>query len=79
MGAGIAQVSIDKGMHVTLKDMAQGGLTKGQQQVEKGFKTQVSKKKLTRSVTQPARASPPVSVIYIVVTMALIIICICFL
>lgn len=48
MGAGIAQVSIDKGMHTILKDMSQEGLSRGQLQVENGLKTQVKKKKLTQ-------------------------------
>ena len=48
MGAGIAHVSVDKGMNVILKDMAQGGLTRGQQQIEKGFKDAVKKKKMSR-------------------------------
>ena len=46
MGAGIAQVSIDKGMHTILKDMAPDGLARGQLQVEKGLKDAVKKKKL---------------------------------
>ncbi len=36
MGAGIAQVSIAKGMNVILKDVAAEGLTHGVQNVEKG-------------------------------------------
>lgn len=47
MGAGVAQVSIDKGYKVILKDMAQEGLTRGQQQIEKGFKDAVKKKKMS--------------------------------
>lgn len=37
MGAGIAQVSVDKGMKTILKDTAQKGLDRGQQQVFKGY------------------------------------------
>jgi enoyl-CoA hydratase/long-chain 3-hydroxyacyl-CoA dehydrogenase len=48
MGAGIAQVSIDKGMHTILKDMSPEGLGRGQLQVEKGLKDQVKKKKLSQ-------------------------------
>ena len=47
MGAGIAQVSIDKGYQVIMKDMSQEGLTRGQQQIEKGFKDAAKKKKIT--------------------------------
>jgi len=47
MGAGVAQVSIDKGFQVIMKDMSQEGLTRGQQQIEKGFKDAVRKKKIT--------------------------------
>lgn len=36
MGAGIAQVSIDKGVHTILKDTTVEGLARGQQQVYKG-------------------------------------------
>lgn len=36
MGAGIAQVSVDKGIKTILKDTAQKGLDRGQQQVYKG-------------------------------------------
>jgi len=48
MGAGIAQVSIDKGMVTALKDVAMPGLMRGQQQVEQGLKDQVRKKKITQ-------------------------------
>jgi len=47
MGAGIAQVSIDKGYHVILKDMAAPGLIRGTQQIEAGLKTAVKKKKIS--------------------------------
>ncbi|XP_013410678.1 trifunctional enzyme subunit alpha, mitochondrial [Lingula anatina] len=47
MGAGIAEVSIDKGYHITMKDMAQSGLNRGVLQVEKCIQTMVKKKKIT--------------------------------
>ncbi|XP_009082599.1 PREDICTED: trifunctional enzyme subunit alpha, mitochondrial, partial [Acanthisitta chloris] len=47
MGAGIAQVSVDKGMRTILKDTAQKGLDRGQQQVFKGLSGKVKKKSLT--------------------------------
>ena len=47
MGAGIAQVSIDKGMNVILKDMNLKGLGLGQEQIRKGLDSQVKKKKIT--------------------------------
>lgn len=37
MGAGIAQVSVDKGLKTILKDTTQQGLDRGQQQVYKGY------------------------------------------
>lgn len=37
MGAGIAQVSVDKGIKTILKDTTQKGLDRGQQQVYKGY------------------------------------------
>ena len=48
MGAGICQVSVDKGYHVIMKDMAVPGLGRGQQQIRKGLDTSVKKKKITR-------------------------------
>lgn len=37
MGAGIAQVTVDKGVHTILKDTTLTGLARGQQQVFKGW------------------------------------------
>lgn len=37
MGAGIAQVTVDKGIHTILKDTTLEGLNRGQQQVYKGW------------------------------------------
>lgn len=36
MGAGIAQVTVDKGLSTILKDTTVAGLTRGQEQVYKG-------------------------------------------
>lgn len=47
MGAGIAQVSVDKGMKTLLKDTTVTGLGRGQQQVFKGLNDKVKKKALT--------------------------------
>uniref|UniRef100_A0A131XJK8 Trifunctional enzyme subunit alpha, mitochondrial n=1 Tax=Hyalomma excavatum TaxID=257692 RepID=A0A131XJK8_9ACAR len=47
MGAGIAQVSVDKGWSVVLKDTAQKGLSRGEQQVRKGLDEGVKKKRLS--------------------------------
>ncbi|KAM6220767.1 trifunctional enzyme subunit alpha, mitochondrial [Rhynchocyon petersi] len=47
MGAGIAQVSVDKGLKTILKDAAVAGLSRGQQQVFKGLDDKVKKKALT--------------------------------
>ncbi|XP_036922657.1 trifunctional enzyme subunit alpha, mitochondrial [Sturnira hondurensis] len=47
MGAGIAQVSVDKGIKTMLKDATLGGLSRGQQQVFKGLNDKVKKKALT--------------------------------
>ncbi|XP_042307592.1 trifunctional enzyme subunit alpha, mitochondrial isoform X2 [Sceloporus undulatus] len=47
MGAGIAQVSVDKGLTTILKDTALEGLSRGQQQVYKGLNDKVKKKSLT--------------------------------
>ena len=48
MGAGIVQVSVDKGMKTIMKDMDQKGLVRGQLQIENGLKTAVKKKKYTQ-------------------------------
>uniref|UniRef100_I3N8S7 Trifunctional enzyme subunit alpha, mitochondrial n=1 Tax=Ictidomys tridecemlineatus TaxID=43179 RepID=I3N8S7_ICTTR len=47
MGAGIAQVSVDKGLKTLLKDTTVAGLGRGQQQVFKGLNDKVKKKSLT--------------------------------
>jgi len=47
MGAGIVQVSIDKGLPTVMKDTASAGLYRGQEQIEKALKEAVKKKKLT--------------------------------
>ena len=36
MGAGVAQVTVDKGIHTILKDTTVPGLARGEQQVYKG-------------------------------------------
>ena len=51
MGAGIAQVSIDKGINVILKDVTVQGIARGEEQIQKGLDTKVKRKKLTRYVT----------------------------
>ena len=51
MGAGIVEVSIDKGYETMLKDMSMAELSRGQQQVEKGLATAVKKRKITTYVT----------------------------
>ncbi|KAM9495963.1 hydroxyacyl-CoA dehydrogenase trifunctional multienzyme complex subunit alpha a [Clarias gariepinus] len=47
MGAGIAQVTVDKGVATILKDTALDGLSRGQQQVFKGLNDRVKKKSMT--------------------------------
>ncbi|RXG73559.1 Trifunctional enzyme subunit alpha, mitochondrial [Armadillidium vulgare] len=47
MGAGIAQVSIDKGYRTILKDMNEQGINRGVNQVQEGIKTSVKRKKIT--------------------------------
>lgn len=45
MGAGIVQVSVDKGYDVIMKDTNQAGLSRGINQIQKGMETAVKKKK----------------------------------
>ena len=47
MGAGIAQVSVDKGMDVILKDMNPDGVARGLQQIQKGINTKVKRKRIS--------------------------------
>lgn len=47
MGAGVAQVSVDKGLKTILKDTTLPGLSRGQQQVYKGLNDKVKKRNLT--------------------------------
>lgn len=47
MGAGIAQVSVDKGVRTILKDTTESGLARGEQQVYKGLNDKTKKKNIT--------------------------------
>lgn len=47
MGAGIAQVSVDKGYNVLLKDATAKGLSRGQNQVYAGLDQAVKRKRMT--------------------------------
>nr|CAG4643738.1 EOG090X01G2 [Lepidurus arcticus] len=47
MGAGVAQVSIDRGMEVILKDTNVKGLARGQNQIRQALSKQVKRKKIT--------------------------------
>lgn len=50
MGAGIAQVSVDKGFEVFLKDATASGLSRGLNQVYGGLDKALKRKKITRFV-----------------------------
>uniref|UniRef100_A0A671Z218 Trifunctional enzyme subunit alpha, mitochondrial n=1 Tax=Sparus aurata TaxID=8175 RepID=A0A671Z218_SPAAU len=47
MGAGIAQVTVDKGVHTILKDTTVDGLARGEQQVYKGLNDKTKKRNIT--------------------------------
>ena len=47
MGAGIVQVSVDKGYEVIMKDASEAGLSRGIGQVQKGLDTAVNRKRIT--------------------------------
>jgi len=51
MGAGIAQVSVDKGFQIVMKDATAKGLSRGQNQVSSGLDKAVKRKKITRLET----------------------------
>jgi 3-hydroxyacyl-CoA dehydrogenase len=51
MGAGIAQVSVDKGCQVVMKDANAKGLARGQNQVYDGLAKAVKRKKISRYTT----------------------------
>lgn len=48
MGAGIAQVSVDKGMKTILKDMNTAGVARGINQVQSAIDTKVKRKRIPR-------------------------------
>lgn len=47
MGAGIVQVSVDKGYKVVMKDASQNGLGRGIGQVQKGLENAIKRKRIT--------------------------------
>lgn len=47
MGAGIVQVSVDKGYSVVMKDTTDAGLNRGLGQIQTGFENAVKRKRLT--------------------------------
>lgn len=47
MGAGIAEVSIDQGYSVILKDVTQKALARGENQIFKNLNGKVKRKRLT--------------------------------
>lgn len=47
MGAGIAQVTVDKGIHTIVKDASQAGLNRGYAQISNGFDNAVKRKRIS--------------------------------
>lgn len=47
MGAGIVQVSVDKGFKVVMKDASDNGLARGVDQIQKGLDRSIKRKKIT--------------------------------
>lgn len=50
MGAGIVQVSIDKGYNVVMKDTNESGLYRGINQIQKGLNDAVKRKRISKYV-----------------------------
>lgn len=50
MGAGIAQVSIDKGYSCILKDSFEKGMVRGHNQISKNFQTGVKRKRYAKYI-----------------------------
>lgn len=50
MGAGIVQVSIDKGYNVVMKDATNNGLYRGVGQIQSGLVNAVKRKRISSSV-----------------------------
>lgn len=48
MGAGIVQVTIDKGYDVIMKDTNEAGLSRGINQIQKGLDGAVKRKRISR-------------------------------
>ena len=48
MGAGIGQVTMDKGMKTILKDMNDAGVARGLSQIQTGIDAKVKRKKISR-------------------------------
>ena len=48
MGAGIVQVSIDKGFNVVMKDTNDAGLYRGINQIQKGLDGAVKRKRISK-------------------------------
>ena len=53
MGAGIAEVSINKGIDVLLKDIAPEGIEKARQGIYKGVKKKLSRKAIRKIDVKP--------------------------
>jgi enoyl-CoA hydratase/long-chain 3-hydroxyacyl-CoA dehydrogenase len=51
MGAGIVQVSIDKGYNVIMKDTNETGLYRGVNQIQKGLDGAVKRKRMSKFVS----------------------------
>lgn len=50
MGAGIVQVSIDKGYNVVMKDTNESGLYRGINQIQKGLDGAVKRKRISKYI-----------------------------
>lgn len=65
MGAGIAQVTLDKGIKTIMKDTNDAGITRGIHQVQTGVDGKVKRKKISRYIQLSNAIQQPLGLLII--------------